>query len=168
MYNVRQVLLSDIGEIIKVCDRRHFQYHEYRWIDTNQLSLFFSNTLIKTIEESKLAKLLSRPQIKIDDILKINSANKALSVTEQEAIEQAEIQIKYNGYIAREEETAKKLEKLEGIQIPSEFNYGKLAAISSESREKLGKIQPKSIGQASRISGVSPSDINVLLVYMGR
>lgn len=119
-------------------------------------------------QKSKLAQLLSRPQIKIDDILKINSANMALSETEQEAIEQAEIQIKYNGYIAREEETAKKLEKLEGIQIPSEFNYSKLAAISSESREKLGKIQPQSIGQASRISGVSPSDINVLLVYMGR
>ena len=119
-------------------------------------------------QKSKLAKLLSRPQIKIEDILKIKSANRTLSKTEREVIEQAEIQIKYNGYIAREEETAKKLGKLEGIQIPSEFNYSKLAAISSESREKLGKIQPQSIGQASRISGVSPSDINVLLVYMGR
>ena len=91
-----------------------------------------------------------------------------LNKFEQEAVEQAEIQIKYNGYIAREEETAQKLNKLEGIKIPDNFNYSKLGAISSESREKLSAIQPKSIGQASRISGVSPSDINILLVYMGR
>ena len=119
-------------------------------------------------QKTKLAKILSRPQIKIEDFLKINSIQEKLKEFEQEAIEQAEIQIKYNGYIAREEETAQKLNKLEGIKIPENFNYSKLGAISSESREKLSTIQPKSIGQASRISGVSPSDINVLLVYMGR
>ena len=119
-------------------------------------------------QKMKLAKLLSRPQIKIQDFLKIKSIQEKLSEFEQEAVEQAEIQIKYNGYIAREEETAQKLNKLEGIKIPENFNYSKLGAISSESREKLSAIQPKSIGQASRISGVSPSDINILLVYMGR
>ena len=119
-------------------------------------------------QKMKLAKLLSRPQIKIQDFLKIDSIQEKLSVFEQEAVEQAEIQIKYHGYITREEETAQKLNKLEGIKIPENFNYSKLGAISSESREKLSAIQPKSIGQASRISGVSPSDINLLLVYMGR
>ena len=119
-------------------------------------------------QKTKLSKILSRPQIKIEDFLKIKSIKEKLSEFEQEAVEQAEIQIKYNGYIAREEETAQKLNKLEGIKIPENFNYSKLGAISSESREKLSAIQPKSIGQASRISGVSPSDINILLVYMGR
>lgn len=119
-------------------------------------------------QKQKLAKILSRPQIKIGDLLKLEPIHNTLKETEQEAIEQAEIQIKYNGYIAREEETAKKLSKLENIKIPTDFNYQKLGAISSESREKLGNVQPQSIGQATRISGVSPSDINVLLVYMGR
>ncbi|MBJ10758.1 MAG: tRNA uridine-5-carboxymethylaminomethyl(34) synthesis enzyme MnmG [Flavobacteriales bacterium] len=119
-------------------------------------------------QKTKLSKILSRPQIKIRDFLKINIIKEKLNKFEQEAVEQAEIQIKYNGYIAREEETAQKLNKLEGIKIPDDFNYSKLGAISSESREKLSAIQPKSIGQASRISGVSPSDINILLVYMGR
>ena len=119
-------------------------------------------------QKTKLSKILSRPQIKIRDFLKINIIKEKLNKFEQEAVEQAEIQIKYNGYIAREEETAQKLNKLEGIKIPDNFNYSKLGAISSESREKLSAIQPKSIGQASRISGVSPSDINILLVYMGR
>ena len=119
-------------------------------------------------QKTKLAKILSRPQIKIEDLLKIKPIQKKLDKFKQEAVEQAEIQIKYNGYIAREKETAKKLNKLEGIKIPEDFNYSKLGAISSESREKLSAIQPKSIGQASRISGVSPSDINILLVYMGR
>jgi tRNA uridine 5-carboxymethylaminomethyl modification enzyme len=119
-------------------------------------------------QKQKAAKILSRPQIKIEDLLKINSIKELLKDKPQEVIEQAEIQIKYNGYIAREEETAKKLNKLEGITIPKDFDYSKLGALSAESREKLNKIQPQSIGQASRISGVSPSDINVLLVYMGR
>ena len=85
-----------------------------------------------------------------------------------DGLEQAEIQIKYNGYIQREKETVLKLNKLEGIRIPNFFDYSKLNAISSESREKLNNIKPETIGQASRISGVSPSDINILLVFMGR
>ena len=125
-----------------------------------------NSSIIK--QKTKLSKILSRPQIKIKDFLKINSIQEKLGEFEQEAVEQAEIQIKYNGYIAREEETAQKVNKLEGIKIPNNFNYSKLGAISSESREKLSAIQPKSIGQASTISGVSPSDNNVLLVYMRR
>ena len=85
-----------------------------------------------------------------------------------EIVEQAEIHLKYSGYIEKEKNNADKLNRLENVTIPANFNYQKLQSISFEAREKLTKIQPTSISQASRISGVSPSDISVLLVYMGR
>ena len=119
-------------------------------------------------QKTKLGKILSRPQIKLEDLLKIDSIENKTKEIHQEVLEQAEIQIKYNGYIDRERETVMKTNKLEGIKIPNKFDYGKLHAISSESREKLNQVKPETIGQASRISGVSPSDINVLLVFMGR
>ena len=83
-------------------------------------------------------------------------------------IEQVEIHLKYSGYIEKEKNNADKLNRLENVVIPSSFNFQKLQSISFEAREKLTKIQPTSISQASRISGVSPSDISVLLVHMGR
>ena len=86
----------------------------------------------------------------------------------KEAIEQAEIEIKYEGYLNKEKESAQKLSRLENIKIAQNFEFDKLYSISTEGREKLNAIQPKTIGQASRISGVSPSDINVLLIYLGR
>ena len=85
-----------------------------------------------------------------------------------EAIEQAEIEIKYHGYLNKEKQAAAKLKKLEDIKIPENFELSKLNSISTEAREKLKEIKPKTIGQASRISGVSPSDINILLIYLGR
>ena len=119
-------------------------------------------------QKNKVGKILSRPQIKFEDLLKVKSIKEKTKNISQEGLEQAEIQIKYNGYIEREKETVLKLNKLEGIRIPKAFDYSKLNAISSESREKLNHIKPETIGQASRISGVSPSDINILLVFMGR
>ena len=119
-------------------------------------------------QKNKVGKILSRPQIKLDDLLKVKSIKQGIIKISEEGLEQAEIQIKYNGYIEREKETVLKLNKLEGIKIPKTFDYSKLNAISSESREKLNHIKPETIGQASRISGVSPSDINILLVFMGR
>ena len=86
----------------------------------------------------------------------------------REVLEQAEIQVKYAGYIAKEKNNADKLQRLENIKIPENFDYSKLKSLSFEAREKLKNIQPATISQASRISGVSPSDISVLLVYMGR
>jgi len=151
--------------------------------NTHQALEFFKNTNLtpeevnpvleknksSTIKQkTRAGKILSRPQIKIGDLKEIQKIQKISQEISKEGLEQAEIQIKYNGYIDRENETVKKLSKLEGIKIPQEFNYNKLAAISSESREKLSNIQPATIGQASRISGVSPSDINVLLIFMGR
>jgi tRNA uridine 5-carboxymethylaminomethyl modification enzyme len=125
-----------------------------------------NSSLIK--QKTKLDKILSRPQIKLDNLLKLKSVEEKTKKINQDVLEQAEIQIKYNGYIERERETVMKTNKLEGIRIPDKFDYGKLHAISAESREKLNQVKPETIGQASRISGVSPSDINVLLVFMGR
>lgn len=86
----------------------------------------------------------------------------------QEVIEEAEIQIKYHGYIERERHIADKMTRLENIRIRPDFNYSELTSLSIESRQKLTRIRPSTIGQASRIPGVSPADINVLLVYFGR
>jgi tRNA uridine 5-carboxymethylaminomethyl modification enzyme len=85
-----------------------------------------------------------------------------------EMIQQAEIQVKYSGYIEKEKNNADKLNRLEGLKIPSSFDYSKLKSLSFEAREKLSKIRPATVSQASRISGVSPNDVSVLLVYMGR
>ena len=87
---------------------------------------------------------------------------------DDEIVEQTEIHVKYSGYIEKEKNSADKLQRLENIRIPNGFDYKKIQSISFEAREKLTKIQPTSISQASRISGVSPSDVSVLLVYMGR
>ena len=86
----------------------------------------------------------------------------------KEVIEQAEIQIKYSGYILKEKNNADKLNRLENVKIPSNFEYSKIKSMSIEARQKLTAIKPVNISQASRISGVSPNDISVLLVYMGR
>jgi tRNA uridine 5-carboxymethylaminomethyl modification enzyme len=86
----------------------------------------------------------------------------------REIMEQAEIQVKYSGYIDKEKQNADKLQRLENIRIPETFDYRKLKSLSFEAREKLEEIRPATISQASRISGVSPSDISVLLVYLGR
>ena len=121
-------------------------------------------------QKKKLQSILSRPHIKMDDLKvcsKLSSFIKENNIG-KESLEQAEIFIKYNGYMNKEKEAAKKMYSLENISIPENFEYEKLHSISAEAREKLKNIAPISIGQAGRISGVSPSDINVLLVYMGR
>lgn len=87
---------------------------------------------------------------------------------DSEIIEQAEIQVKYAGYIEKEKNHADKVNRLEDVMIPSNFDFDKIKSISIEARQKLNKIRPTTIAQASRISGVSPSDISVLLIYMGR
>jgi len=115
-----------------------------------------------------VGKILSRPQIKLEDILSVKSVQEKTKKISREGLEQAEIQIKYQGYINREKENALKLNRLETIKIPIDFDFKKIKAISSESKEKLDHIKPETIGQAARISGVSPSDINILLVFIGR
>lgn len=121
-------------------------------------------------QSGKLFKIFSRPNIGMDDVRKIESVEAFIQEhdLDKEVIEQAEIQVKYSGYIDKEKNNADKLNRLENIKIPKDFDYSILKSMSFEAREKLNKIRPVTISQASRISGVSPSDVSVLLVYMGR
>ena len=121
-------------------------------------------------QSTKLAKILARPQLKMDDLLQLELINLYFeeNKTTQTTLEQAEIQIKYAGYIEKEKAQAQKLDRLESIKIPQGFDFHAIQSISTEARQKLTEIQPQTLSQASRISGVSPSDISVLLVHMGR
>jgi len=115
-----------------------------------------------------IEKVLARPQIGYKQLLEINSINEWMSEYTDEEIQQVEILIKYQGYIKTEEENVKKLIKLENYKIDPKFDYEAIKSLSLEARDKLSTIKPENIGQASRISGVSPADISVLLVHFGR
>ncbi len=113
-------------------------------------------------------KVLSRPQVRTKDLFKVKSIEENLGKFSEQALEQAEIETKYQGYLKTEADNVKKMEKLEHIRIPESFNFKNVNSLSAEAREKLQNIRPESVGQASRISGVSPADISVLLVHFGR
>ena len=121
-------------------------------------------------QSDKIFKIFSRPNISIADVRKFEAVETYIQSNDldNEVIEQAEIQVKYSGYIAKEKNNADKLTRLEYVKIPSGFDYSQIKSMSYEAREKLKKVQPTTVAQASRISGVSPNDISVLLVYMGR
>ncbi len=121
-------------------------------------------------QSDKMYKSFSRPNVTIDHMLQLNAVAAFVEEHEfdNEVLEQAEVQIKYAGYIAKEKVNADKLNRLEDVKIPDDFDYTKLKSLSYEAREKLNAIRPVTISQASRISGVTPSDISVLLVFMGR
>ncbi|MBU8891167.1 MAG: tRNA uridine-5-carboxymethylaminomethyl(34) synthesis enzyme MnmG [Bacteroidales bacterium] len=123
-------------------------------------------------QKRKLVDVILRPQVKLDEIAELIPELKNIinstKYKKEEVVESAEVLIKYSGYIEREQQVADKLKRLEYIKIPKGYNYNDIHSLSTEGRQKLKKIAPKNIGQAARISGVSPSDISVLLVYMGR
>ncbi|WP_412464782.1 tRNA uridine-5-carboxymethylaminomethyl(34) synthesis enzyme MnmG [Flavobacterium mekongense] len=121
-------------------------------------------------QSDKMFKVFSRPQIDLEDILKFEKVQQYIQDNDldKEIIEQAEIQVKYSGYIEKERNNAEKLTRLEDIKIPENFDYYKIKSMSIEAKQKLTAIRPITISQASRISGVSPADISVLLIYMGR
>ncbi len=121
-------------------------------------------------QSDKIFKIFSRPNIAMDDVRKFSGVQEFIDENElnEEMLEQTEIQVKYSGYIDKEKSNADKLHRLEDVKIPGNFDYSNIKSMSFEAREKLNKIQPVTVSQASRISGVSPSDISVLLVYMGR
>ncbi|WP_222982620.1 tRNA uridine-5-carboxymethylaminomethyl(34) synthesis enzyme MnmG [Flagellimonas meishanensis] len=124
-----------------------------------------------TVKQSdKLFKVFSRPKVTMDHMLQLESVAEFVAENElnSEVLEQAEIEVKYSGYIEKEKNNADKLHRLENVKIPEDFDYSKLKSLSFEAREKLEDIRPVTIAQASRISGVSPSDVSVLLVYLGR
>ncbi|MDA9356884.1 tRNA uridine-5-carboxymethylaminomethyl(34) synthesis enzyme MnmG, partial [Flavobacteriaceae bacterium] len=126
------------------------------------------SSLVK--QSGKIDKILSRPNIYFSDLKHLRSVDKYLSDNNlnKEVIDQAEIQVKYSGYILKEKNNADKLNRLENVKIPQDFNFHEIKSMSIEARQKLTAIKPVNISQASRISGVSPNDISVLLVYMGR
>jgi tRNA uridine 5-carboxymethylaminomethyl modification enzyme len=123
-------------------------------------------------QQVKAASLITRPHISLDDLVAISDPIRAVVETVKAkdplAVEQAEILLKYEGYIEREEEQAQKLLRLEDLKIPQELDFRQIKSLSIEAKEKLSSIQPATIGQASRVSGVSPSDISVLLIHLGR
>lgn len=121
-------------------------------------------------QSDKIFKIFSRPNITMNDVRKFPGVEEYIQENNlnTEILEQSEIQVKYSGYIEKEKNNADKLNRLEDVKIPQGFDYSKIKSMSFEAREKLKKVQPTSISQASRISGVSPNDISVLLVYMGR
>ena len=117
----------------------------------------------------KMFQLITRPQISFEDLRKADSIfNTMLNAYDQETVEQAEIKVKYESYFEKELEIVDKMKRMEDQVINTEFNYRELVSLSKEAREKLMKIKPRTLGQASRISGVSPSDISVLMVHMSR
>ncbi len=122
------------------------------------------------VQPDKMFKVFSRPQLDLQDMLKFEKVKEYVTENnfDQEVLEQAEIQVKYSGYIEKEKNNADKLIRLEEAKIPENFDYDKVKSLSYEAREKLKKIRPVTISQASRISGISPADISVLLIYMGR
>jgi tRNA uridine 5-carboxymethylaminomethyl modification enzyme len=120
-------------------------------------------------QSTKLFNLLSRPQVGFEDLRKADDAlDSLLSAYDKETIEQAEIKIKYESYFEKELDIVARMKKMEDKEINPEFNYQHLVSLSKEAREKLMKIKPRTLGQASRISGVTPSDISVLMVHISR
>ena len=124
---------------------------------------------VPLVSKQKASQLLLRPGVTLKGMIKtLPELNEKFSQFSDEVLEQAEIQIKYDIYIEKEKELVGKMSQLENLSIPDNFNYEKLVSLSNEARQKFKKIQPRTLGQASRISGVNPSDVQILMVYMGR
>lgn len=120
-------------------------------------------------EKQKLDKIILRPNIGLKAIMNaVPRVNEALQSYGEESVEQAEIQVKYQVYIDKEKELVQRMSQMESLAIPADFNYFKISALGVEAREKLSRIKPQTLGQASRISGINPSDVQILMVYMGR
>ena len=165
--------MEKVKEKINVIERIR-EYMEQKGVSPEEAEEMLIQHNTSTLSQKiKLANLLSRPQLNIQ-ILKnyipsFKNFLESLPTTHvEECMEEVEIRIKYGGYIEKEEDIADKLSKLDDFKLHSNFDYFKLSALSYEAREKLSKIKPSTIGQASRISGVSPADISVLTVYLGR
>ncbi|MDB5032321.1 tRNA uridine-5-carboxymethylaminomethyl(34) synthesis enzyme MnmG [Mucilaginibacter sp.] len=145
-------------------------YTRTKSIDQSSVNGLLEELNTSTVSQTtKLFNLLSRPQVSIDDLKKVDPTLETfLSAYNKETIEQAEIKIKYESYFEKEMDIVDRMKKMEDKEINPDFNYQQMQSLSKEAREKLMKIKPRTLGQASRISGVSPSDISVLMVHMSR
>jgi len=170
---------------IGLASEKRMRRMEHKFNESEKMVNFFKETSVTQEEANpilvdkesapmtqsdKMFKVFSRPQIELEDILKFDKVQNYIQANDldKEIIEQAEIQVKYSGYIEKERNNAEKLIRLEDIKIPENFDYHKIKSMSIEAKQKLSAIRPVTISQASRISGVSPADISVLLIYMGR
>ncbi len=177
--------LTPKGYAIGLASEKRLKRMEQKFNESEKLIQFYRETSIlpeeinpilaekesSLIKQSdKLFKVLSRPEVELEDFTKIEKINQYLATTplDNEIVEQSYIQVKYQGYIEKEKQNADKIKRLEDIKIPENFDYDKIKSLSHEAKEKLKKIRPITVSQASRISGVSPSDISILLIYMGR
>ncbi|MBS1571256.1 MAG: tRNA uridine-5-carboxymethylaminomethyl(34) synthesis enzyme MnmG [Bacteroidetes bacterium] len=135
----------------------------------NQINPILEGSESKPVDQAyRAAQFLTRPNINIEKLCTIPVIKEEIEKYSSEIIEQAEINIKYKGYIDKENDNVEKLKRMENIKIPENFDYKKLLSLSAEAQQKLSNLQPTTIAQASRISGVSPADINVLLIFLGR
>jgi tRNA uridine 5-carboxymethylaminomethyl modification enzyme len=159
----KEVILKNLNLLMGSCSVTPAQINEkLKELNTTEIK-----------QSVKLKDIVLRPQVKIKDIVEfipeLKGAVLEIEVElRNEIVEAVEIELKYSGYIEREKIIAEKIKRLESIRLSDDLDYDKFLSVSTEARQKLNKIRPKTIGQASRISGVSPSDINVLLVYLGR
>ena len=177
--------LTPKGHALGLADDTRMKRMEQKYASSDSFIKFFKTTSVLPEEinpilerndsalasqSDKLFKFFSRPNISMNEMRDVASVENYIQsqTLDVEVLEQVEIQVKYSGYIEKEKNNAEKLTRLEGIKIPKNFDYSKLKSLSYEAREKLTKIKPATISQASRISGVSPNDISVLLVFMGR
>ncbi|MEE9361908.1 MAG: tRNA uridine-5-carboxymethylaminomethyl(34) synthesis enzyme MnmG [Cellulophaga sp.] len=177
--------LTPRGHAIGLASEERLRKMEDKLAKSDSFVQFFQKTSVKPEEinpildsvgsalvkqSDKMFKVFSRPKVTMDHMLQVESVASFVANNDfdDDILEQTEVQVKYAGYIAKEKNNADKLLRLEGVKIPADFDYTKLKSLSYEAREKLTAIQPITISQASRISGVSPSDISVLLVFLGR
>jgi tRNA uridine 5-carboxymethylaminomethyl modification enzyme len=139
-------------------------------VSPDDINSYFENKSSSLIiERQKAAKLLLRPEIELTDLMNaLPALEKELNEFSNDIIDQASIQIKYDVYIEKEKELVERMSQLENLMIPETFDYKKILSLGNEAREKLSKIKPSTLGQASRISGINPSDVQILMVYMGR
>ena len=139
-------------------------------IEPDEVNGFFKEIESAPItEKQKAEKILLRPSLDLNTLtVALPTLQKQLGGFAKENIEQASIQVKYDVYIEKEKELVSRMSQLEDLEIPSTFDYKKILSLGNEAREKLSRIQPRTLGQASRISGINPSDVQILMVYMGR
>ncbi len=139
-------------------------------VEPEEINSYFASINSSPItEKQKTQKILLRPDVELNELADaLPKLKEALTSFSKDAIEQASIQIKYDVYIEKEKELVKKMSQLEELEIPDTFDYKKIASLGNEAKEKLTKIKPRTLGQASRISGINPSDVQILMVFMGR
>jgi tRNA uridine 5-carboxymethylaminomethyl modification enzyme len=151
--------VESIKDVLKATALEPFEVNDY----------FQSINSATITEKQRLEKIVLRPNVGLNDLIQhIPKVKEVLGAFSPEGIEQAEIQTKYQVYIDKEKELVDRMRQLEDLEIPERFDYQRIVALGAEAREKLIRVKPRTLGQASRISGINPADVQILMVYMGR